>query len=76
MASNKKKMKSRAKPHRIVCHISGGVLQGVWSSDAATKVTLFDFDNFDGAEKDHEGRTEDEFAKQFEEMTSTMHEVF
>jgi hypothetical protein len=73
MASKTKKQSAQ---HHIVCHVSGGVLQDVFSNDANTKVTLFDFDNFDGEEKDTQGRTEEEATKQFEEMTADMTAVF
>ena len=62
--------------HHVVCHISGGNLQNVWSNDESTVITLFDFDAFDGEEKDSEGRTEDQAAKQMELMTADMDAVY
>jgi len=60
----------------IVCCVSGGVLQGVYSHDPQATVTLFDDDAFLGSRTDDQGHTRDEFNQQLEMAIRDLHQVF
>jgi len=66
--------KALSRTPKIIIHVSGGVVQSVYSSEK-TEVDILDYDIFEHEEEDYCGRTEEDYEFIIEEAQRTMARV-